>query len=59
MVKRPDGTMQVAYNDHPLYTFKLDKSAGTINEDSAQATVNWWVDHTARLLLGLPPADPT
>ena len=29
MVKRPDGTMQVAYNDHPLYTFKLDKSAGT------------------------------
>jgi len=28
MVKRPDSTMQVAYNGHPLYTFKLDKSAG-------------------------------
>ena len=28
MVKRPGGDMQVAYNGHPLYTFKLDKSAG-------------------------------
>jgi len=29
MVKRPGGAdMQVAYNGHPLYTFKLDKSAG-------------------------------
>jgi predicted lipoprotein with Yx(FWY)xxD motif len=30
MVKRPGGgDMQVAYNGHPLYTFKLDKSAGS------------------------------
>lgn len=28
MVQRPGGGMQVAYNGHPLYTFKLDKSAG-------------------------------
>ncbi len=29
-IQRPDGKVQIAYNGHPLYTFKLDKSADDV-----------------------------
>jgi predicted lipoprotein with Yx(FWY)xxD motif len=46
MVKRSGGDMQVAYNGHPLYTFKLDKSAGDtmgndFTDDFGGTTFTW------------------
>jgi predicted lipoprotein with Yx(FWY)xxD motif len=35
-VKRPDGTSQVAYEGHPLYTFTMDKAAGDTSGNNAK-----------------------
>jgi predicted lipoprotein with Yx(FWY)xxD motif len=29
-LKRPDGSTQISYNDHPLYTYNLDVSPGMV-----------------------------
>jgi predicted lipoprotein with Yx(FWY)xxD motif len=39
--KRKDGTMQVTYNGHPLYTFSGDKAAGEANGSELDGT--WFV----------------
>ena len=41
--KRTDGSMQVTYNRHPLYTFALDKQAGqTTGEGSSNFGAKWY-----------------
>jgi predicted lipoprotein with Yx(FWY)xxD motif len=40
--KRANGTMQVTYNKHPLYTFSLDKAKGQTNGEGQVAFGAKW-----------------
>jgi predicted lipoprotein with Yx(FWY)xxD motif len=41
--KRSDGSKQLTYNHHPLYGFLLDKQAGQVNGQAANAFGGrWW-----------------
>jgi predicted lipoprotein with Yx(FWY)xxD motif len=43
-IQRPDGTMQVTYNGHPLYLFTGDSGAGTANGEGSKAFgAGWYV----------------
>jgi predicted lipoprotein with Yx(FWY)xxD motif len=46
--KRSNGTMQVTYNRHPLYTFALDKSAGQTNGEGNLAFGAHWYAVSAK-----------
>jgi predicted lipoprotein with Yx(FWY)xxD motif len=42
--KRSDGTLEVTYAGHPLYTFAGDSSAGQVNGQGSSAFgADWWV----------------
>jgi predicted lipoprotein with Yx(FWY)xxD motif len=43
-ITRTDGTKQVTYDGHPLYTFKLDTAAGdTKGQGSNNFGAKWWL----------------
>jgi predicted lipoprotein with Yx(FWY)xxD motif len=39
---RADGTKQLEYNGHPLYTFKGDSAAGQANGEGSTAFGAYW-----------------
>jgi predicted lipoprotein with Yx(FWY)xxD motif len=52
---RPDGSKQVTYNGHPLYTFVNDAAAGQVNgEGIVHFGGNWYVVNTS----GQPVTSP-
>ena len=60
--KRSDGSMQVTYAKHPLYTFALDKRAGqTTGQGSSNFGAKWWVVSAsgAPVTRAVPPATTT
>jgi predicted lipoprotein with Yx(FWY)xxD motif len=60
--RRANGTRQVTYNRHPLYTFKLDKGAGQTNGQAYLAfDAKWYaVSASGAAVLKAPaPADTT
>jgi predicted lipoprotein with Yx(FWY)xxD motif len=46
--KRSNGSLQVTYNKHPLYTYALDKQAGQTNGEGSSAFGARWYAVSAR-----------
>lgn len=40
-IRRPEGTLQVTYRGHPLYTFGGDKKAGQVNGEGLKDVGTW------------------
>ena len=54
--KRKDGTEQVTYNGHPLYTFVGDKAAGEANGNESEGT--WFaLDESGSAVKGTASAE--
>jgi predicted lipoprotein with Yx(FWY)xxD motif len=50
--KRLDGTLQLTYNGHPLYTYSQDTAAGVANGDGLNVSGGVW--HLAQTSTGSP-----
>ena len=61
--KRSNGSLQLTYNKHPLYTFVLDKKAGQTNgEDQLAFGARWYAvsgKGTAVVKASPPPTNTT
>ncbi len=57
-VKRPDGTMQVTYNEMPLYTFAQDQKPGDARGQGIK-DVGTWTAITTGAAVSTPPATST
>ena len=58
--KRTDGTLQVTYGGHPLYTFKLDAKPGQAKgEGTSFFGGSWYVLNAAGASVEKAPADTT
>jgi predicted lipoprotein with Yx(FWY)xxD motif len=58
--KRSDGSMQVTYNKHPLYTFALDTQPGQVKgEGSSNFGARWWAVSAAGTAVVKAPATTT
>jgi len=58
--KRKNGQRQVTYKGHPLYRFKLDKSAGQTSGQGQKAFgAKWWVLNSAGRAVTKAPTSTT
>jgi predicted lipoprotein with Yx(FWY)xxD motif len=58
--KRSDGTTQVTYNGHPLYTFVMDKKAGDTNGQGVTAFgASWFALSSAGNQVTVQPSSST
>jgi predicted lipoprotein with Yx(FWY)xxD motif len=58
-IVRPDGTMQLAYNGHPLYTYSQDSNATTASGDGLNASGGLWHLAQAASLTSATAPTPT
>jgi len=61
MTRRSNGSLQVTYNKHPLYTYMLDKRAGqTKGEGNSLFGAKWWaVSAKGRAVVRAPTSSTT
>lgn len=57
--RRPDGSLQVTYNKHPLYTYVLDRRAGQTKGEGVSKFGAKWYALSARGIAILKSATPT
>src|SRR5918995_4500499 len=57
--RRSNGSLQVTYNKHPLYTYALDKRAGQTRGEGRSAFGANWYAVSARGTAGKPSNNPT